>query len=102
MTRLIVTADAEADTFEILNDLENKAGGAVAERYAERFRGAIERLSELPQSGPPRPALGPFTRCAILSPFVMIYDYTPADDTLVLLRILHGRRRITQETRRRG
>ncbi len=48
MTRLVVTADAEADTFEILNHLENKAGAPTAARYAQRFRAAIDRILELP------------------------------------------------------
>jgi hypothetical protein len=32
MTRLVVTADAEADTFAVLADLEAKAGVPIAER----------------------------------------------------------------------
>jgi toxin ParE1/3/4 len=101
MTRLVVTADAEADTFEILNDLENKAGAATAARYAQRFRAAIQRILELPQSGARRHALGPDARRIIVLPYILIYDYTAEDDTLVLLRILHGRRRIARDTRQR-
>ena len=101
MTRFIVTADAEADTFEILNDLERRAGRAIAERYALRFRAAIQRIVELPVSGAPRPTLGPAARCVIILPYVLIYDYTSAEDTLTLLRIPHGRRRITREMRQR-
>jgi toxin ParE1/3/4 len=101
MTRLVVTADAETDTFEILAHLEVRAGASVAERYARRFRDAITRIIEMPQSGAARPALGSDARCAIVSPYLLIYDYTVAEDMVVLLRILHGRRRITQETRQR-
>ena len=101
MTRLIVTADAEADASEILHDLENKAGAMVVLRYAMRFRAAIERLAELPQSGAPRPALGPNARSIVIPPYVLIYDYTQTDDTLILLRILHGRRKIGRAERQR-
>lgn len=102
MTRLVVTADAETDTFAVLDHLEAKAGAQVAERYARRFRAAIERLIEMPQSGAPRPALGSDTRCLIVPPYLLIYDYALGDDIVVLLRVLHGRRRITRETRQRG
>jgi toxin ParE1/3/4 len=102
MTRLVVAVDAETDTFEILAGLEVKAGAPVAERYARRFRDAISRLIEMPRSGAPRPALGTDARCVIVLPYLLIYDYTVADDTIVLLRILHGRRRITLGTRQRG
>jgi plasmid stabilization system protein ParE len=36
-------------------------------------------------------------RVAIVSPYLLIYDFTRADDTLTLLRVLHGRRDITKE-----
>jgi plasmid stabilization system protein ParE len=32
-----------------------------------------------------------------VSQYVLIYDYTIDDDTLTLLRILHGKRNITRE-----
>jgi len=102
MTQLVVTADAEADTFAVLADLEAKAGAPVAERYARRFRAAIERLIEMPQSGAPRPALGADARCVIVPPYLLIYDYALGENTVVLLRVLHGRRRITRETTQRG
>ena len=102
MTQLVVTADAETDTFAVLTDLEAKAEAPVAERYARRFQAAIERVVEMPQSGAPRSVLGADARCVIVPPYLLIYDYTLEDDTVVLLRVLHGRQRITRETRQRG
>lgn len=98
MTSLIVSPEAKTDTFEILNELENKAGAAVSARYAIRFRDIVTRLLEMPESGSPRPALGPNTRCAIVSPYILIYDYIERRELIVLLRILHGRRKISKET----
>jgi toxin ParE1/3/4 len=95
MTRLVVTADAEADTSEILTYLARKAGHRVADNYGRRFRIMIERLVDMPGIGAPRPTLGPNARIAIVYPYILIYDYTPDDDTLTLLRILHGRRNVT-------
>jgi len=63
--------------------------------YGRRFRVVIERLVDLPSTGAPRPALGRDARVAVVWPYVLIYDYTQADDTFTLLPILHGRRNIT-------
>ena len=57
----------------------------------------IERLLDFPQSGVPRPRLGSETRIAIISPYVVIYDYARHDDVLTLLRILYGKRDITRK-----
>ena len=97
MTRLVVTADAEADTTAILECLEGVAGVAVAHDYGRRIRTTIERLLKLPRSGSPRPALARDTRIAIVAPYILIYDYVLASDTFTLLRILHERRNITRE-----
>jgi toxin ParE1/3/4 len=101
MTRLVVAPEAESDTTEILDTLQTKAGGAVAARYADRFREVVQRLIEMPRSGARKPALGHNTRCMIVPPYVLICDYTVADDTVTLLRMLHGRRRITARMRPR-
>jgi plasmid stabilization system protein ParE len=99
MTRLVVSADAQADADEIITQLEEKAGRAVAERYSSLFRTAIGRVLEMPLSGEARPSLGRYTRRLVVRPYVLFYDY--ADETVTLLRILHARRRITRRTRRR-
>jgi plasmid stabilization system protein ParE len=101
MTRLVVTADAEADTDAILSYLARSAGAQVLEKYASEFRAAIERLLTWPESGARRPYLGEAVRIAVVSPYVLIYEYNRDDDTLALLRILHGRRNITDRLLRR-
>jgi toxin ParE1/3/4 len=97
MTRLVVTADAERDASEIISFLVREAGPAVAADYVSRFRFTLERLVELPETGAPRPSLGPNARIGIVSPYILIYDFVRGDDDLVLLRILHGRRNITRD-----
>jgi toxin ParE1/3/4 len=94
---LVVTADAEADTREILLFLEREVGREVAARYGQRFRLILQRLVELPETGAPRPILGPNSRIGIVSPYVLIYDFVHEDDLVVLLRLLHGRRNITRD-----
>ncbi|MEA2903945.1 MAG: toxin ParE1/3/4 [Alphaproteobacteria bacterium] len=97
MTRLIVAADADADFDDILAYLQEEAGLVVADDYDKRLCETIERLVDLPESGAPRPLLGLSIRIAVVSPYVVIYDYSRDDDTLTLLRILHGRRDITED-----
>jgi toxin ParE1/3/4 len=101
MTRLLVAADAKADLNDILDYLALNAGSVTAGAYAERFAGAIERIIALPRSAPPRPKLGPDTRVVVVYPYLMIYDFVAAADTATLLRVLHGRRNITEQMLKR-
>jgi toxin ParE1/3/4 len=41
------------------------------------------------------PALGPNVRIGVVSPYIVIYRH--AEDTVNVLRIVHGRRRITDK-----
>ena len=93
MTRIAVTAPADADVAAILDHLDAYAGPAVASRYAEAFDAAYDRLAAFPRIGPTRPSLGPHARIWVVPPYVMAYDY--ADDTVTILRVLHGKRNIT-------
>jgi toxin ParE1/3/4 len=102
MTQLVVTADAEADTRDILSYLEREAGSAIAADYADRFRSTLEHLVDFPEIGAPRPNLGRHVRIGIVSPYVLIYEFAREYDTLTLLRILHGKRNIPRELRRRS
>jgi len=51
-------------------------------------------LAEFPDSGARRPVLGPRVRICVVSPYVVIYEHMEADDTVVVLRIVHRRRKI--------
>jgi plasmid stabilization system protein ParE len=101
MTRLVVAADAEADIGDILDYLEREAGRGTAIAYGERFAEAIERIIAFPGHGPRRPLLGPETRIAIVYPYLLIYDFDEPDDTATLLRVVHGKRDITERLIRR-
>lgn len=94
MTRVVVTEQAKRDVRRILSDLGERAGYRVAERYGAEFKAAYRRLNSFPDSGPPRPALGPNTRIVLVLPYVVIYESN--DDTVTVLRVMHGRRNITR------
>lgn len=93
MVRVFVSAIAESDRSKILTYLAINAGYGTAERYNAAFRAIFRRLADFPDSGPRRPALGPSVRVAVAHPFVVIYDH--AEETVTILRIVHGKRAIT-------
>ena len=97
MTQVIVTSPADADTVYIMADLGAKAGARVALRYLANFDRVYERLANFPGSGAPRPALGRHVRICIVSPYNIFYEYLEDDDTVTIMRIAHGRRKITRK-----
>jgi len=95
VARILVTETADADTADIISYLNLKAGYEVAAKYVAAFEEVYERLTAYPRSGPSRPILGPQVRINIVSPFVIIYEYTEANDLVAILRILHGHRKMS-------
>jgi len=96
MARLIFSESASADQINIFRDLYDTAGLKTAVKFRERFASLFDRLLRYPESGARRPALGPFIRIGVVSPFVVIYEHGDSDDTVFILRIIHGRRDIAR------
>jgi toxin ParE1/3/4 len=101
MARVIVSLLAQADAAYIVTDLAGKAGQSVAAKYAASFEALYERLGAHPDSGAPRPVLGPQVRIGIVSPYIVIHEHIKADDAVTILRIVHGHRKITRRLLRR-
>lgn len=97
MARVVITSSADADTAHIITDLGAKAGANVADRYDADLDMIYDRLASHPQSGAPRPALGAHVRICVVSPYVVIYEYIETNDTVMIMRIAHGRRKITRK-----
>ena len=97
MTRLAITPEARADFNDIISGLYVEAGSAVAMRFSTSFDGAFVRLTEFPRIGAPRPKFGPTVRIWTIEPYVIFYRYTDTSDTVLVLRILHGRRKLTRK-----
>jgi toxin ParE1/3/4 len=96
VTRVVITASADADTADIIDDLTGKAGAHVAARYNADFDALYRCLERFPESGAPRRKLGPTVRIGVVFPYVVFYRYVEADDAVLVLRVLHGRRKITR------
>jgi toxin ParE1/3/4 len=95
MARIIVTTSASADQAAILKHLHAKAGLGTLVKFRSLFGALYDRLADHPASGPRRTALGSNIRIGIVSPYIVIYRHSEGDDTVTVLRIVHGRREIT-------
>ncbi|MBI2737615.1 MAG: type II toxin-antitoxin system RelE/ParE family toxin [Rhodospirillales bacterium] len=93
MTPVVVSPRADADVDDMLEHLAEVAGPAVARRYSQQLDAIFERLAMFPASGARRRSLGPHTRVAVAPPYVVVYDYQGS--TVVIVRVLDGRRNIT-------
>jgi toxin ParE1/3/4 len=91
----VITVTADADTEGILTYLADQAGRRTAAKFDALLERLYDRLAAHPGIGAPRPALGRNIRIGIVSPCIVIYRHTQADDTVAVLRVVHGRRRIT-------
>jgi len=95
MARIIVTESASADQAAILDDLNAKAGARTAVRFRSLFGSLYDRLTSHPEIGALRPALGANIRVGVVWPYLVIYQYAQEHDAVTVLRIVHGRRKIT-------
>jgi toxin ParE1/3/4 len=97
VARIIVAPEADADSAFVIADLLENAGARVADRYEADFERVFDRLADYPLSGAPRPHLGKQVRICVVSPYILFYEYIEAEDTVMIMRIAHGRRKITRK-----
>lgn len=65
---------------------------AAADRLADRIARATGRLADFPDSGTPRPDLGPDARSIAVGKSVLLYRVGP--DSVDILRVIHGAREL--------
>ncbi len=97
MAKVEIASTADADVEEILEYLAEKAGDPTVVKYAQDFDKLYDHLALYPESCPRRPRLAPTARIAIVSPYVVLYVYSATDDTVTIVRVVHGHRRITRK-----
>jgi toxin ParE1/3/4 len=97
MARVIVTDLADADTAKILNDTSRDAGHLAATQYNARIEVLYDKLADFPESCQARPRLGAHIRVGVVDPYLIVYRYLKADDTVSIIRVAHGRRNITRK-----
>lgn len=80
----------------ILSDLYLKSGALTAGKYGNLFQRLYDHLAANPEGGPRRPRLGRGIRIGVVWPFVVIFRPDRRDDIVEILRIVHGRRRMSR------
>lgn len=102
MPKILFTAAAASDAAAIYAELYAKAGQATVLKYRALFARLYRRLAEFPDSGAPRAKLGRNIRISVISPYIILYRHAEADDLVIVLRLLHGRRKISGKMLRGG
>ena len=103
MTARVVVSDlADADTAKMLDDITREAGYLVAGRYNADLENLYERLADYPDSCQARSELGAHVRVGMVHPYLVIYRHPKGSDTVGIVRILHGSRRITRKLLKGG
>ncbi len=97
MARIVFTDAADLDSTFIYADLYAKAGKHTVVKYRGLFNSVYARLTLFPDSGAPRPELGPNIRIGVVSPYIVIHRHNEADDTVIILRIVFGSSSITSK-----
>ena len=97
MTVVSFTQVATNDLAVIKNALALKSGKRVALKYANRFYDLFERLTEHPSSCPARPRLGYGVRMGVVAPYLVFYHYDNHEKLVTVMRVVHGKRRITRK-----
>jgi toxin ParE1/3/4 len=100
VARVYTSSAADADLLEIAEYLRNKAGNVTLAEYEAAFSRVIALFAAHPEIGAPRPKLGRSIRLNVVDPYNVYSEYDPTTDTVTVLRVLHGRRKITRRMMR--
>ncbi len=102
MTLVVLSREAQGDSDAILSSLARDASARAAARHARRFDRLYALLADHPDSGPARPQLGPKVRIGVVYPYLVLYEHDRSVRSLTIMRIVHGKRRITRRLLRLG
>ena len=100
MARLLLRRQLRVIWQKISDDITTAAGERVALSFVGRLRRSLERLIEFPRMGRRRPGFGPGVRSWTLTPYVVFYRQLGSD--VEIIRVVHGRRRLTRSLLRGG
>jgi toxin ParE1/3/4 len=93
VSRPVLSRAALKDIDAILDHLSREAGDRVAAKYRLALLRLFGLLGDRPELGAPRPELGRDVRMSVVAPYLVLYRHAAGATTI--LRVLHGRRRIT-------
>ena len=95
--KIVVSDEADNDLMQIFSYLNQQSSQATPS-ILEAINSCFVNLTSFPLRGSPRPDLGRDVRCAIVSPYLVLY--AARRDHVTILRVLHGSRDIEAEFRR--
>jgi toxin ParE1/3/4 len=81
----------------ILSNIAREAGYSVASKYHTLIERLYAKLADYPEGFQTRPKLGPHVRVGIVYPYLVIYRHVRGEDTVSIVRVVDGRRKITRE-----
>jgi toxin ParE1/3/4 len=87
-----LTDEAKADLKDIWYDIARRCDEATAERMTITILTKCRSHAQYPETGRSREEWAPGVRSFPVRPYVVIYR--PVQDTIQVLRILHGRRNL--------
>ncbi len=93
MRQIIYSPEARADLSAIAAYIAEHAGSNVAESFLDRIRLGIENMAIFPGSRPLVPVLGFDLRRLVVGRYLIFYRFD--DETVFIVRALHGARNIT-------
>lgn len=95
MTRATISNRALADLKDIVNYSVVTWGENQAFSYREELGAVIDRLGDFPERGRRQPKLGQNIHRLVHESHVLIYQRV-SDNEVVVLRVVHGNRRLTR------
>jgi toxin ParE1/3/4 len=94
MGELRFSPAAAKDLEKMAEDITAAAGARVALDFIARLRKSLETLADQPAAGRRRTGLGAGVRSWAIWPYAAFYR--PSGSVAEIIRIVHGRRRITR------
>jgi toxin ParE1/3/4 len=98
--RVKISLAADADFREVADYLRGKAGALTLAKYETAFARVIDLIDAQPEIGAPRPHLGKHVRLHVVDPYNVYSEYDATTGVVTILRVLHGRRKITRRMMR--
>ena len=95
MRQLVYSLRSQLDLANITRDIVDSNGKSVASRVVTGMEQSLSNLAYFPEMVRKRGALGAGLRSWSLKPYIAFYHVTL--EVVVILRVLHGRRRLTRK-----
>lgn len=94
MREPLLTDEARNDLAEIWETIAGARDERTANRMHQRILASCRSKAQFPETGRLREEIAPGLRSSVVRPYVVFFR--PEGETILVLRILHGRRDVEQ------